>query len=392
MKFNSLRLDMPLICLAITVCLLGMFYPTQAAPGDLDTSFGTLGRVIAPLSNRNNGIYDLAIQADGRIVAVGYDTNSNGTIRSFAVARFNSNGSSDSGFGNGGTLLINFGGFFEEAHSIAIQSDGKLIVAGFTRNNFYHLFAVARLNPNGALDSSFGNNGKVTTAVRNSDDDRAFALALQADGKILLAGTSRGVRYDLAIVRYNNDGSPDTTFGSAGKVITLGGSDNQFNAIAVQSDGKVVALGERRDTGVGVGFLYRYHQNGVIDEAFGINGQVSVTGANAIKLQSDGQIITAGYAYFPAQTNFDFCVSRRNSNGSPDISFGTNGIVVTPIRNGHDVANDVAVQPDGKIVVAGYSWDGQKNIFALARYNAGGGLDTAFGTAGIVLTSVMLHK
>ena len=218
----------------------------------------------------------------------------------------------------------------DRAQAVAIQSDGKIVVAGYSSNGSDNDFALVRYNANGSLDINFGasvsctpppfpicvpipGTGKVTTAV-GSGNDWAFAITLKPDGKIVAVGNAGG---DFALVRYNDaDGSLDTSFGASGKVITdIGGGSNSANAVAIQPDGKIVAVGNAAG-GAGTGFaLVRYNvADGSLDTSFGASGKVITTisgsgggrndSAQAVAIQSDGKIVAAGYAYNVDDTDF----------------------------------------------------------------------------------------
>ncbi|MBA2434942.1 MAG: hypothetical protein H0V54_07660, partial [Chthoniobacterales bacterium] len=233
-------------------------------------------------------------------------------------------GDLDPTFGTNGKVTTDFGTIIDEARAVAVQPDGKIVTAGATVGGNFFDFALARYNTDGSLDITFGTGGKVTTAF-NTNNDEAFAVALQADGKIVAAGFAViGGTDDFALARYNTNGSLDTTFGTGGKVTTaFGSSIDRAHAVAVQPDGKIVAAGRA--------------------------------------------VIGGG--------SFDFALARYNTDGSLDTTFGTGGKVTTACGSSNDEAFAVALQPDGKIVAAGRVFS-NKEDFALARYNTDGSLDT----------------
>lgn len=349
------------------------------ADGALDTSFGNGGQLTTLFTGSTISIIaEVILQPDTKIVAIGAATI--GTVN-FAVARYHEDGSLDTSFGTNGMVSTDFGGA-DSANAGLLQPNGKIVAAGTTDvgNNF----ALARYNPDGSLDPSFGTNGLVTTNV--GGDDIINAVLLQPDGKIVAVGQSAD---NFALARYNTDGSLDTSFGTNGLVTTnFGGSDLAI-AGALQPDGKIIAVGQS-DTGGTVDFaLVRYNTNGSVDTSFGTNGLVITNFGGediptAVALQPDGKIVVAGAS--DVNGTFDFVVVRYNSNGSLDTSFGTNGIVVTNI-GGVDVATAVVILSDGKIVAGGRSSAGGNDDFALVRYNTNGSVDTSFGTNGIVTTS-----
>jgi uncharacterized delta-60 repeat protein len=368
---------------------------TFAAPGDLDLSFGNGGKVITPIGSFFDSAQSVAIQSDGKIVAAG--SSSNGTNVDFAVVRYNPNGSLDTSFNGTGKVVTPIGSS-SYAASVAIQADGKIVVAGNSSANANGTdsdFAVVRYNPNGTLDTSFNGTGKVITQV-SSSYDFAKSVAIQADGKIVAAGFSRnGANNAFAVVRYNTDGTLDTSFGGTGKVVTpIGSSHDGANSVAIQADGKIVAAGNSSNNSTDSDFaVVRYNTDGTLDTSFGGTGKVvtpigssSFDSAASVAIQADGKIVAAGLSN--NSTDSDFAVVRYNPNGTLDTSFNGTGKVVTPIgSNSGDFATSVAIQADGKIVAAGDS-RGADYDFAVVRYNPNGTLDTSFNGTGKVVTAV----
>ncbi|MUG95780.1 hypothetical protein F7734_26855 [Scytonema sp. UIC 10036] len=347
-------------------------------PGDPDPSFGMGGKVFTNLGNIDSA-NSVAIQSDGKIVVAG----SNGD---FALARYNTNGTLDSSFGAGGKVVTDFNGSTDHGNSVAIQSDGKIIVAGVAWSNSQTDFALARYNTNGTLDTSFGNGGKVITPI-GSLGDWGNCVTIQADGKIIVGGhtslNSSSSDLDFALVRYNPNGSLDTSFGNGGKVvtsITLG--QDSISSIVIQPDNKIVVGG----SAAGKFALSRYNLNGTLDTSFGVSGKIITDFGNfssgySIALQPDGKIVMAG-------SNNDFVLARYNTNGTLDTSFGSNGKVITPVGSGVDAGFNLAIQANGKIVVTGFAENGTNRDLALVAYNPNGTLDTSFGSNGKVITPV----
>jgi uncharacterized delta-60 repeat protein len=385
--------------------LLAMPSPIEAAPGDLDPTFGSGGKVITPFGT-DGAALAVAVQSDGKIVAVG--PSNSGTTSApnydFALVRYNTDGSLDSSFGTDGKVATDLGGIREVAWGVALQPDGKIVVAGESGSSTtIKDFALARYNTNGTLDSSFGTGGKVITPV-SSLADGAGAVAIQSDGKIVAAGysnsgTASAVNRDFTLLRYNANGTLDNSFGVGGKVITDFGSsiDDQANAMAIQSDGKIIAVGKYGlDSSAGTDYaLARYNMDGSLDTSFGTGGKVLTSVANydealAVAIQADGKFVVAGISHNGA--NNDFSLVRYNTNGSLDNSFGTGGKVITAIGSGDDKALAVAIQSNGKIVVAGDSNSGTSTApnydFAVVRYNTDGTLDSSFGAGGKVITPI----
>jgi uncharacterized delta-60 repeat protein len=316
----------------------------------------------------------------------------------FGVVRFNGNGSLDSTFGNNGRVFTDFSGMTDDAKAVAIQSDGKTVAAGLTQTPLVPPasdvnFALARYNSDGSLDSTFGNGGKVVTDISGVNlSDSINDLAIQSDGKFVAAGqtdtvvreevdpesgqTVRIVRIDFAIARFNVDGSLDSGFGSGGKTAVQVGdtpdAPSIANAVAIQPDGKILAAG------IGDGFgVVRLNVDGSLDSSFGDGGKVNTTfvrargdRANAVMVAPGGKIIVAGRV--DAQIGTDFGIARYERDGTLDSSFGDGGKVMTDfadLRN--DDATSVARAIGGRILVGGFT-QGTANpsgaAFAIARY------------------------
>jgi uncharacterized delta-60 repeat protein len=360
----------------------------QATPGALDTTFGSGGEVTGPYGHA----YAVALAPDGKIAVAGYEEDSvkpGSSPNDFVVAEYYPDGSPAGGFGQ-----FNFGLDDDEARAVAVQPDGKVVAAGWSYQTMGAWnFAVVRFTSYGTYDSTFGNPNQLgrATADLGSPYDFAYALALQPDGKILLGGHSRGVSDDdFALFRFKSDGTPDPKFGANGKAplqqITSG--DDGVNALALQPDGQIIAAGYG-NPGTGKIFaVARYNTNGSLDNSFGTAGSSvqSIGGqedaANAVAVQPDGKIVLAGYSFDGSKNHF--ALLRYTADGKQlDTTFGMGGKVVTPSTT-NDRATGLALQPDGKIVVAGSSDDGAKNSFEIARYNPSGSLDTSFGSGGII--------
>src|ERR1044072_2700032 len=315
-------------------------------------------------------------------------------------------GKLDPTFGTGGTVRTDFAGNIDQANAVAIQSNGQIIAAGssFSNSKTVEDFIVARYDANGVLDKRFGKNGKITTDFfRNVDS--ISAIAIQPDGRIVVAGVAQlggsgSTPRVFALARYRNDGSPDTSFGNGGSLTTSFGGGNfaAASALMLQPDGKIVVAGTvdfNPDLpGSGLDFaLVRYNSNGTLDGSFGKGGKVvfdffgSFDQANAAVLQPDGKIIVVGSASYDANNrDIGFALARFNTNGSTDFGFGTGGKQITDFFGAGAKANGVALQSDGKFVVAGTASDSATRPaatdIAVARYNADGSLDSSFGTGG----------
>jgi uncharacterized delta-60 repeat protein len=351
--------------------------------GSLDTSFDTDGKLTTDFGFGDYG-QSVTLQTDGKILVAGI---SNGN---FALARYNVNGSLDTSFDTDGKLTTDFG-FWDYGQSVTLQTDGKILVAGYSNGNF----ALARYNVNGSLDTSFDTDGKLTTdfgfGVYYGHSVSGPSVTLQTDGKILVAGTSYD---DFALARYNVNGSLDTSFDTDGKLTTDFGSEDYGQSVTLQTDGKILVAG----TGDHDFALARYNVNGSLDTSFDTDGKLTTDfgseddpyndDGQSVTLQPDGKILVAG----TSSGSFDgnFALARYHVNGTLDTSFDTDGKLTTDFgNNGHfsfDSAYDLTVQADGKVLVAGTSRTMSNGYllepdFALARFNANGSLDTSFSIA-----------
>jgi uncharacterized delta-60 repeat protein len=370
-------------CAAALVTVAGLVMSAGfalAAAGSLDGSFGGNGKVTTRFFHGSMGATAVAIEADGKIVAVG-------TARGdrFALVRYRANGSPDTSFGGDGRVTTTFSAGNASADAVAIQDDGRIVVAGSAGGRFGGgMFALARYDVDGSLDTSFGGDGRVTTNF-TSGLDYAMAVVARANGKIVVGGEAGGKG---GLARYDSDGTLDTSFSGDGKVTT----PNSTRAVDIQANGKIVAGGP----GEGGFGLARYHPNGTRDTSFGDNGSVTTKfeGGGAlfgIAIQANGRIVAVGVAHLPAR----FALGRYDASGTLDTSFGGDGKVITGFSDaGEDYAHAVAIQSNGKILAAGgadFPFDevggSGDTKFALTRYNPSGSLDATFGAGGKTETS-----
>ncbi len=361
--------------------------------GVLDPEFGMNGIVTTDFFNNDDYAYDLAIQPDGKIILAGYVYSYKAD---FALVRYNSNGSLDNSFGVGGKVTTDFASSDDMAAAVALQPDGKILVAGTAYiGTSDSAFAIARYYPNGSLDPSFSGDGRVITDVGDGNDFGEDVL-IQPDGKILLVGSSViGSNIYFAVLRYLPNGSLDTSFGSGGIVTTSIDLYAYGNAGALQADGKIVVAGRAHDSSNKDNFaLARFNSNGSLDTTFHGDGRVITSfgatywsAANDIAIQGDGKIVVAGYAYDSLGKNF--AVVRYNTNGTLDVTFGAGGKATADFNGQIDNAYALAIQQDGMIVLAGdSSRDYDDGDFAVAQFNTNGSLDPTFGTSGRVITPV----
>jgi uncharacterized delta-60 repeat protein len=366
-----------------------------ANDGVLDPTCGAGGKATADIfGSQSDQAIAAAVQADGKIVVAG---SVFGATSDFLLARYNPDGTLDATFASGGIAITDFAGGDDAASAVAIQSDGKIVAVGAaymgsaTRGDF----ALARYNTDGSLDATFGVGGKVTTDFYQRGD-AANAVVIQGDGKIVVGGTTRNSilhQFQLGLARYNTDGSLDAGFGTGGLVsTTILGLDDEILALALQTDGKIVAAGYTYIGGLNYDFaVARYSgTDGSLDAGFGTGGIVTTDFAggddnvNSVVIQADGKIVVAGHSY-SAGPGYDFALARYSGvDGSLDPSFGSGGKVTTDFSGGFDAAGPLVIQPGGLLLVAGVATSGSGNSdFALARYHAvDGSLDATFGTGG----------
>lgn len=363
------------------------------ADGSLDASFGS-GGIVTTAIGRDHLATAIVVQPDGKLVVAGYvNVDPHTTFRDFLVLRYNADGTLDGTFGSGGKVLTDFGGD-DGAAALVLQPDGKLVAAGFTEPPMAggtRDFALARYDSLGTLDPGFGTGGMVTTDFAGADDV-AQALVLQSDGKLVAAGSSgpAGGGTDFALVRYASDGSLDAGFGSGGRLTTdfAGRIDAAF-ALALQPDGELVAAGSTLAVtpGSDADFaLARFDTGGALDAGFGTGGMVTTDFAGlgdyarALVVQPDGKLVAAGVASIPRQPpvccqfNEDFGLARYHSDGTLDVTFGTGGLVSTDFAASIDIAYALQRQADGKLVAAGFA-QGGNGSFGLVRYESDGTRD-----------------
>jgi uncharacterized delta-60 repeat protein len=394
--------------LGAATLILTLFAGVQMAPaadGDLDPTFGIGGMVTTDIGRSTDIGNAVAVQADGKLVAVGTTYKNNDfSGEDFAITRYNTDGTLDPTFGRGGKVRTDFPGLAAVPSSVVIQPDGKIVVAGgaFPLFTFAGNFEVVRYNSNGTLDRTFGNGGIVTTNF--PEGSYANDVALQADGKIIAAGTvfvdfiiGESSNTDFALARYNTDGTADTTFGSGGQVMTdfVGVEDDAFSVL-IQPDGKIVAVGSANDPVTNYDFAAaRYLSNGALDTTFGAGGKVrtdfgdqNFDRARSAALQTDGKIVAAGFAISHGGGVQNFAVARYTSAGVLDTTFSNDGLTQIDFGDCCQSANKVLLQSDGKIITVGYAnTEDSDSDFLLARLTTRGAIDTTFGIGGKVRTS-----
>lgn len=370
----------------------GVTVTVRGVAGSLDTSFGTDGKTVTAVGPTDDYAQAMAVQADGKLVVVGYGNT--GASTDFELVRYQRDGAIDTTFGNNGVVTTDVSTGSDVANAVAIQADGKIVVAGSADvAPKGKSFAVVRYNADGSLDGTFGNGGKVITSF-GSQSDEAFAVVVQADGKIVLGGhyrhSTQGL--DFALARYETNGTLDFGFGVNGLATTpvrVGNSRDSIYGLALQTiagEQKIIAVG-----GEGDFLLNRFNANGTVDNTFRMGQTLDsefgtvIGAARAVHVSADNKIIVVGHA------NNDFALLQLKEDGTDDTTFGGSGAIVTKVSaTNWNTATAVVRQDDGKVVVGGwvYAGNGSSADFVVARYTTAGALDTTFGTAGMTITPV----
>jgi uncharacterized delta-60 repeat protein len=359
--------------------------------GSVDATFGVSGKVVTQMvplaTSRYDLVHSVAFQSDGKIILGGkcYD----GVYTDFCAARYLPNGAIDTTLDGDGRVFVTIAiDSFEVPIALALQSDNKIVMAGDCWNGSLFNFCTIRLTANGSFDTTFSGDGKAENTVGSS---RMRALLVQPDQKILHVG---GRSSEVYVLRYNTDGTRDPDFGISGDRSTfIGGGFESASALAVQPDGKALTVGYCYD-GIHANLCAaRFASNGSLDATFNTNGKLlfDITSGSsaltAVALQSDGKSVLAGYCH--TGSNYDFCAARLNIDGSFDTTFSVDGILSEAIGTSDDLASGVVIQPDGKIVIAGRCFNGANlDDFCAVRYQSNGALDASFGAGGKALVSV----
>lgn len=378
-----------------TVFLMLAFavFAANAQPGSLDVSFSGDGKMTASLTTGNNTANAVAVQPDFKILAAGAVLNGTSST-DFGVARFNENGTPDLTFNGTGFALADFNHAFNYCSGMALQPDGKIVLGGYTDSGAGFDFALVRFNGNGIPDNTFGDQGKVilpfgSTAFAN-------AMALQPDGKILMAGYVMGESANLLVaVRFLANGSPDPDFGVGGKSIVAIGEDSAIaNAIAIQpNDGRIVVAGQVMNGALlrWESLVFRFNTDGTPDTEFGTHGQVITPVANldyivtAVALSPDGKITTAGYTG-NSPSAYKTTLARYLPDGAPDTAFADNGIGIVPLGPSGNQPKSI-VLPGNRIVVGGSLQQGGLSRFVVAGFDQNGSPVASFGANGTTTTA-----
>lgn len=367
-------------CLTLTFILFcsNVFAQTNG----IDLTFGDNGMVKTDINGKFDDATDIFILDNGKIIAAG--NSMVGSHYEFYVAQYSADGTLDESFGNSGFATIEFSTFHCLVKALTVQENGKIIVVGNYDNNYYTDPVIARFNSDGSIDTAFGENGLLKFDLSAQFDD-FNDVVVQPDGKILVVGSS--YKYgtdDFLLVRFLEDGSLDETFGVDGFVYTdFDDTEDIIFSVLLQKDNKIIVSGYS-----GYGSVYfaaaRYLENGLIDPSFSADGKVTLSSGSrvdksyGITFQSDSSIVLAGTHHAGATDEYMF--ARIDKYGTPDITFGAGGIVYLPTLNAADKLTDVIAQPDDRIVASG----SRNNDAVFVRLTKNGSPDNTFGDAGIL--------
>lgn len=366
-------------------CLINISIVCAQQPGSLDTSFGTSGKVLIDFYGDRDRARDLAILSNGKIIITGECINQG--LDDFCVCRLNADGTLDTTFGTNGKVSYNIQATDRNdvAKKVHVQSDGKIIITGESDLN---RFAAIRLEQNGALDTTFGTGGKVTTSFSGTDT-RAFDSALDTSGKLVMVGrvSTTSNNADFAIARFNTDGTLDLDFSNDGKVNVDYAANDDARAMVIDANNNIYLSG----TTTGGILIAKVSPEGTLVNSFGTAGKVLFNTPNisfivtSMKILTNGKLVIGGYTSGSIRNTF---LASFDQNGTLDTSFGTNGYSTFDIDgNSTDEIRDMVIQNDGKILTAGYILTGGNSYFLLNRFTSNGLLDTTFSGDGIQFVS-----
>lgn len=354
-----------------------------AAPGDLDTSFGNGGTMTLQVG-RSNTIRDSLVHPNGNIFVTGSVFVNK---QNCGFAGLTQNGSFDQNFNGMGYLPLAIGQA-TEFKSIVLTPAGKILGGGYAVTN-QTVFALAQSDIQGIPDPAFGGIGYITTEIGTGAEINA--IDLQSNGKIIVGGIVVKDFPQIIVARYNQNGTIDTSFGDQGFIFTQIGFQSGLNALSIQPDDKILAVGytgSAKDTIV----VIRYHANGTLDETFGLNGiSTYSTGnrceAHAIQIQADNKILVGGYTFNPTLGYNIFLLLRFDATGQLDPTFNGSGVVTLDINYGSAIMA-LATDASGNILAGGYGFGPIQTTFVLTRFLPSGLLDLSFGSNGRVLTAI----
>jgi len=384
------------ILLFLFIGLLSASFLTGQMSGTLDLTFGDNGITLTDIGGDEDGCRASAIQADGKIILGGYSYDGNNNI--FAFARYLSDGSLDNTFGTTGIVTMTISESGGELFDLIIQPDGKIVAVGYTYTDIWTMVAV-RLNADGSPDLTFDEDGILTINVGPDYTSYGMTATLQDDGKIIAAGYaihSSTDEVNCACCRLNPDGTIDDTFGLNGILIwDILSMDNYINNVAMQGDKIIVGGVSYDDSGIGHLVLARRNSDGSGDNSFGNQGLISTeldidwyTDAPVGSMCMDDQQRIIYGCYTHGTESDDFVTYRFTPDGLADPTFGNDGIAITQ-TDGNTYIHASMAQYDEKIIAGGYQWIEDHGDFAMIRELENGSPDASFGTdgTGVVYTN-----
>lgn len=380
------------LLLALTLGLCTLTTSMTAQDGSLDTSFGTNGKVVTDIYGLGDEAHDIVVQSDGKILVAGFCRVSVGNS-DFCVVRYNTDGSIDTGFGINGVASVNIVAFSsnnnssDEAQRVFIQNDGKIVLTGLStnRSNSDDYYAAARFNSDGVLDTTYGTNGTVIFDFGGRDSGRPADATMLDNNKVIISGYTGSPR-DFASGQLDATGNLDQNFSIDGKQTTdVGGTFDEAYAVTNDASGNIYVAGE----GDNDFSIIKYSPSGRLDTTFNSNGIVSTNiatgeiGIRSLAILPDGKIMAVG-VIFSSTTDRDIILIKYNDDGSLDTSFGTNGYSRFDIDAGsEDIARSLTLQNDGKIVVSGSLFTAGDSYFFTTRFNTDGTIDNSFSGNGV---------
>jgi len=368
--------------LIISILLLSITM-LNAQDGTVDQSFAINGHTMTQiLEDKNSAATNVLVLSDGKILASGiYDNYGRNAV---TAVRYNTDGSLDEAFGEGGIVQTYFAEtqVVGEQNGLGLQSDGKIIISGYTTSATDYDFAVMRLNSDGSVDSSFGTDGRTLTEIGDKQD-YAYGLTIQDDDKIVMVGRrSDNTGSDAIVVRYTGDGHLDASFGTDGVVaIDFDGGADDLRTVEYQSNGKIVAGGYSSNFGLSF-ILIKLLPDGSLDTSFDQDGKLKIdtlTGqVHSLALLNQNQILLAG-----SNGGENVQLAKVNADGTLDASFGNSGTLATNFVNGgNDGPQKLLVQSDNKFIVTGTTWLNGPWVMSGQRFNADGTVDNTFADNG----------
>ena len=377
----------------LTTLIIPLFASAQF--GMLDLNFDADGIATFDVGPEGNYTgYDVAVQDDGKILFLGTAPTSEGVAA--VVARLFPDGTVDASFAQNGSYFIVGANIQTDCRAMAVQPDGKIILVGVGEVNSEFGVVAVRLNgTDGSLDLGFGNGGfALVPATGNSF---FYDVEVLPDGKIVAAGFDDGADGNVLVVRLNQDGSLDNSFSFDGKVTTDVNDTDAALGVVIGADGKITVAGVS-ESQIGMftdteGLLIRYNTDGTLDNTFGTDGVAlydlnGYAAFNDIVMTGSGSMYVCGVAYTFGETDDNMLIAKLNNDGSYDMSFSMDGYDIYDFAGSDDVANELVLQPDGRILLLGSRDDASDDDAVLVRYNDNGLRDQTFGTNGIVVTEI----